>query len=93
MVVEALFFSALPSRHSFQGMFQSPKPLSNGVMVSPPLLTTLTMSPTRTVLKNHWALLVDMPVQPWLTLAAPCDPTDQGAACTYSPLQVTRVAQ
>jgi hypothetical protein len=28
--------------------------------------------------------------QPWLTLLDPCAPTDQGAACRYSPLQVIR---
>lgn len=62
-------------------------------MVSPSLPTTLTTSPSRTVSKNHSALSVLIPVQPWLTLALPWDPTDHGAACTYSPLQVTRVAQ
>ena len=54
---------------------------------------TLTMSPSRTCSKNHAALPVLMPVQPWLTFAEPCEPTDHGAAWTYSPLQVTPVAQ
>ena len=61
-------------------------------MSSPMLLTTLTMSPSLMFSKNQAALPVLMPVQPWLTFAEPCEPTDQGAACTYSPLQVTRVA-
>ena len=41
------------------------------VIVSPSLPTTLTMSPSRTVSKNHSASAVLMPVQPWLTLALP----------------------
>ena len=83
-------FSALPSRHSFQGMFQSPKPLSNGVMSSPSLLTTLTMSPTRTMFEEPLgvaggharaavadvggALGADRPGRGVHVLAAPGDP-------------------
>lgn len=47
----AVFFcKALPFSHLTQDRFQSPKPLSNGVIVSPWLPTTVTMSPGRTVL-------------------------------------------
>src|SRR5690606_16442399 len=60
---------ALPSRHWAQVRFQSPKPLPNGSMVSPSEFTTSTRSPSRTVSKNHWALSVLIPTQPWLTLA------------------------
>ncbi len=84
---------ALPVCHLAQSMFQSPKPLPKGSIRFPSELTTWTRSPSRTVSKNHSALAVLIPTQPWLTLAEPCEPTDQGAACTYSPLQVTRVAK
>ena len=41
--------SALPLRHFFQPMFQSPRPLPKVGMSSPELLTTFTRSPWRTV--------------------------------------------
>src|SRR3712207_8609009 len=40
----------------------------------------------------HFAFALLMPVQPWLTLARPCWPTDHGAACRNSPLYVSRSA-
>lgn len=83
---------ALPASQVRQSTFQSPNPLSKGAILAPPLLTTSTMSPSRTVSKNQAASSVLMPVQPWLTFSSPCASTDQGAAWMYSPLQVTRVA-
>lgn len=81
---------ALPACQTRQFRFQSPKPLSNGAIGWPPLFTTSTMSPSRTVWKNQAASAVLLPVQPWLTFSSHCASTDQGAACTYSPLHVTR---
>ncbi|COZ42028.1 Uncharacterised protein [Mycobacterium tuberculosis] len=45
-----------------------------------------------TASKYHAALSGLRLIQPWLTLAYPCELTDQGAECTYTPLQVTRTA-
>ncbi len=44
--------------------------------------TTLIGSPICTVLKYHSALSGLRLMQPWLTLAYPCESTDQGAECT-----------
>ena len=49
-------------------------------------------SPTVDWLNSQIALDMLMPTQPWLTLARPWLPVDHGAACTNSPLQVTRIA-
>ena len=49
---------------------------------------TTTGSPMPTVLKYHRALSGLRLMQPWLTLAYPCEPTDHGAECTYTPPQV-----
>jgi hypothetical protein len=44
------------------------------------------MSPTRLKLKKAVALAGLMLIHPWETFVNPCEPTDQGAECTYSPL-------
>ena len=54
--------------------------------------TMVTTSPTRECWNNHWALAVLMPTHPWLTLATPCEATDQGAAWMNSPEFVMRNA-
>jgi hypothetical protein len=83
---------ALPARHLLHEMFQSATPSVQelGFLGEP---TTVTTSPGRTSLKNHWAASVDMLTQPWETLARPWDPTDQGAAWTNSPLLEIRTDQ
>src|SRR5690348_13078279 len=49
-------------------------------------------SPIRTVSKYQAALSGLRLMQPWLTFELPCDPTDHGALCTYTPPHVTRTA-
>src|SRR3954453_16385501 len=54
--------------------------------VGPIEFLTSTTSPGRAKSKNHAARSVERLMQPCETLLLPCEPTDQGAACTNSPL-------
>src|SRR4051812_17937121 len=81
---------AEPVEYSANGTFQSPMPLVRVIGLSVPVYSTT--SPIMLFSKSQPAFAVLMPVQPWLTLARPWEPTDHGAAWTNSPEYVRRMA-
>src|SRR5262245_12775980 len=71
-------------------MLQSVQPLPYCNARSVPL--TITGSPILVLLNSQVALPMDMLTHPCDTFVRPCDPSDHGAACMYSPPQVSRWA-
>ncbi len=81
---------AEPARQSSQESFHWVSPLPGSSFLVE--CTMLTTSPTRVRSNSHRAFAVLMPTHPWLTLATPCEATDQGAAWMNSPEFVIRSA-
>ena len=82
--------SAEPAFQSSHETFQSVQPFWSSMPRG--LFLNFTTSPRLEWWKSQSAFAVLMPVQPWLTFACPCEPTDHGAACRNSPELVTRMA-
>src|SRR5437868_14308423 len=74
---------ALHCSHSFQLSWQCPHPFIGSSFRGDPVM--MIGFPMSVFLMNQAASEGLMFSQPWLTLEYPCDPTDQGALCTYSP--------
>src|ERR1041384_3386433 len=70
--------------HCFQFSCQWPHPLVGSSLRGEPVM--MIGSRIRVFLMNHAASDGLTFTHPWLTLELPCEPTDQGALCTYSPL-------